>query len=250
MPADHEQERGHAPLDHARPVVLQHRRRRTASDRERAGVGPRRQGTPPGPGRPQPSRQGGTSARRRRAQLRDRARERGCVDQLRPGSPATFLNGTLLKQGELIEDYYATGHGSLDNYIAQISGQAPTEETSADCLGPGTNLSTLIGSYDDLPPGNLDRNQQLYPGQVDGHGCIYPAFVQTIANQLDRIYPPNPFTHMAAWRDYDEDMGTQPTGRELGAPDPLGGLDCGHPPLNGPDNTNAASPATATEPAD
>jgi len=166
-----------------------------------------------------------------------------------PGSPATFLNGTLLKQGELIENYYATGHASLDNYIAQISGQAPTEETSADCLGPGTNLSTLIGGYDDRLPGNLDPNQQLYPGQVDGHGCIYPAFVQTIANQLDRIYPPNPFTRMAAWRDYD-DMGNQPTGRELGAPDPLGGFDCGHPPLNGPDNTNAASPATATEPAD
>ncbi len=35
-----------------------------------------------------------------------------------PGSPATLLNGTLLKQGELIENYYATGHASLDNYIA------------------------------------------------------------------------------------------------------------------------------------
>ncbi len=167
-----------------------------------------------------------------------------------PGSPAMFLNGTLLKQGELIENYYATGHASLDNYIAQISGQAPTEETSADCLGPSTNLNTLIGSYDDLLPGTLDPTQQAYPGQVDGHGCIYPAFVQTIANQLDRIDPPNPLTHVAAWRDYDEDMGNQPTGRELGAPDPRGGLDCGHPPLNGADNTNAASPATATEPAD
>ena len=36
----------------------------------------------------------------------------------------------------------------------------------------------------------------------------------------------------------------------IGHPDPLGGLDCAHPPLNGPDNTNLASPATATEPAD
>ncbi|MBV8218985.1 MAG: hypothetical protein JO325_11020, partial [Solirubrobacterales bacterium] len=157
-----------------------------------------------------------------------------------PGSPATFLNGTLLKQGELLENYYATGHASLDNYIAQISGQAPTEETSADCLGPGTTLNTLIGSYDDLLPGNLDPNQQLYPGQVGGHGCIYPAPVQTIGNQLDRLYPPNRFTHVAAWRDYDEDMGNQPTGRELGTPDPLGGLDCAHPALNGDDLTNTA----------
>jgi len=167
-----------------------------------------------------------------------------------PTSPATYLNDTLLKRGELVENYYATGDASLDNYIAQISGQAPTEETSGDCLGTSTNLSTLIGSYDDLLPGNLDPNQTLYPGQVDGHGCVYPSFVQTIGNQLDRLDPPNPFTHVAAWRDYDEDMGNQPTGREQGATDPLGGLDCAHPALNGVDNTNAASPSTATEPAD
>jgi phosphatidylinositol-3-phosphatase len=167
-----------------------------------------------------------------------------------PGSPANFLNNVLLRQGELVEHYYATGHASLDNYIAQISGQAPTEETSADCLTATTNLNTLIGSYVDLLPGTLDPNQQLYPGQVDGHGCIYPAAVPTIANQLDRVDPPNRFTHVAAWRDYDEDMGNQPTGRELGATDPLGGLDCAHPPLNGADNTNAASPATATAAAD
>ena len=167
-----------------------------------------------------------------------------------PSSPATYLNGTLLKQGELVQHYYATGHVSLDNYIAQISGQAPTEETGADCLGPSTNSTTLIGSYDDLQPGTLDPNQKKYPGQVDGHGCVYPSFVQTIAGQLDRLHPPNPVSHVAAWRDYAQDMGNQPTGRELGTPDPLGGLDCAHPQLNGVDNTNAATPATATAPAD
>jgi len=165
------------------------------------------------------------------------------------GSPATYLNGTLLKQGEFLKNYYATGHASLDNYIAQISGQAPTEETDADC-GVTSNGSSIVGSYDDLLPGTLDPNQTLYPGQVDGHGCIYPSSVQTIANQLDERYPPNPRTHVAAWRDYDEDMGNQPTGRELGQPDPTGGLDCAHPPLNGVDTTNSASAATATKPAD
>jgi hypothetical protein len=125
-----------------------------------------------------------------------------------PGSPARFLNNVLLGQGELVEHYYATGRASLDNYIAQISGQAPTQETSADCLTPTTNLNTLIGSYVDLLPGTLDPNQHLYPGQVDGHGWIYPAPVQTSANQLDRVDPPNRFTHVAAWRDYDEGLGT------------------------------------------
>lgn len=165
-----------------------------------------------------------------------------------PGSPATYLNDTLLKEGELLENYYATGHASLDNYIAQISGQAPTEETDADC-GVSASKGTIVGSYENLLPGTLDPNQALYPGQVDGHGCIYPAFVQTIANQLDRLYPPNPRTHVAAWRDYDEDMGNQKN-REIGHTDPLGGMDCAHPEIGGVDNTNSASPATATEPAD
>jgi hypothetical protein len=160
-----------------------------------------------------------------------------------PNSPATYLNHTLLPQGEFLKNYYATGHVSLDNYIAQISGQAPTQETGADCLSPTTSPTTLVGSYNDLLPGTLDPNQQLYPGQVDGHGCVYPASVPTIAGQLDAMYPPNPRTHIAAWRAYAQDMGNQPTGRETGAPDPLGGLDCGHPPLNGTDNTNVATAA-------
>jgi hypothetical protein len=167
-----------------------------------------------------------------------------------PGSPATYLNGTVLKQGELVQHYYATGHVSLDNYIAQISGQAPNEETGADCLTPTTSPTTLIGAYDDIVPGTLDPDQARFPGQVDGHGCIYPAFVPTIANQLDALHPPSPVTHRAAWRDYVEDMGNQPTGREIGTSDPTGGLDCAAPALNGADNTNAASKATATAPAD
>ena len=36
-----------------------------------------------------------------------------------PSSPATYLNGTLRKQGELVQNYYGIGHASLDNYIAK-----------------------------------------------------------------------------------------------------------------------------------
>src|SRR5271165_1957972 len=39
-----------------------------------------------------------------------------------PSSPATYLNGTLRPKGQLLTQYYAVGHASLDNYIAQISG--------------------------------------------------------------------------------------------------------------------------------
>jgi len=43
-------------------------------------------------------------------------------DTFGPDSPATYLNGTLRAQGELVENYYATSHASLGNYISQVSG--------------------------------------------------------------------------------------------------------------------------------
>ncbi len=149
------------------------------------------------------------------------------------GSPATYLNGTLVPQGELLENYYATGHVSLDNYIAQVSGQAPTPQTAADCFGSYTNVS----------PGTDDANTST--GQVDGTGCVYPAPTSTthgaptIADQLDAAYPPNATTHVASWREYAEDMGNDAT-RDNGVTDPLGGTDCAHPAINGTDNTEFA----------
>jgi hypothetical protein len=100
-----------------------------------------------------------------------------------------------------------------------------------------------------------------HPGQVIGDGCIYPApnaatrttaarnGARTIGDQLDEKYHQVHFTshgifHMPGrilWRQYSEDMGNTPTRREVGDPDAMGGLDCGHPPLNGADNTNSAT---------
>jgi phosphatidylinositol-3-phosphatase len=153
-----------------------------------------------------------------------------------PGSPATYLNGTLRTQGVLLQNYYAIGHDSLDNYIAQVSGQAPTEDTQADCADNGF-------AFANLTPGTPDPDTAFNPGQVDGEGCVYPAAVQTIANQLDAKYPPNPKTHVAAWRGYDQDMGNTPS-RDGGQPDPTGGTDCGHPAIGAPDT---AEFATATD---
>jgi hypothetical protein len=143
-----------------------------------------------------------------------------------PGSPATYLNGVLRKQGELVQNYYATGHNSLDNYISQVSGQSPTRSTQGDCSANGS-------AFINVSPGSPDPDQQANPGQVDGQGCVYPPMVQTLANQLDAKYPPNPTTHVAAWRGYEEDMGNIPS-RDGGVPDPTGGTDCGHPPIDGP----------------
>jgi hypothetical protein len=155
-----------------------------------------------------------------------------------PGSPATYLNGTLVPQGELLPNYYAIGHVSLDNYVAEVSGQAPTPQTAADCFG----------SYTNVTPGTDDPNASTEPGQVDGTGCVYPAptvsthGAPTIADQLDAAYPPNPTTHVASWREYAESMGNDPT-RDQGVTDPLGGTDCAHPAINGTDSTEIAEAA-------
>jgi hypothetical protein len=159
-----------------------------------------------------------------------------------PGSPATYLNGTLLPKGELITHYYGTGHVSLDNYISQVSGQAPNNITNSDCI---TNLTTFAGQYLDLTPGTLDPNQKLYPGQVDGQGCVMPASVQTIGNQLDAQHA---HSKALTWREYAEDMGNDPA-RDGGVADPLGGTDCAHPVQvdgNAIDPTNSAEGPNGT----
>jgi len=50
-----------------------------------------------------------------------------------PSSKAVYLNNSLVPKGKLLSQYYGIGHASLDNYIAQISGQAPNPTTQADC---------------------------------------------------------------------------------------------------------------------
>ena len=115
-----------------------------------------------------------------------------------------WLGHKLQTQGTLLTQYYATGHLSNDNYIAMISGQAPNPSTSGDCP-----------NYNDFQPSpaQFDSN-----GQAMGTGCVYPANVKTLANQLTN--------RNISWRGYMEDMGNDPS-REparCGEPgDPSGG---------------------------
>src|ERR1700692_1746312 len=88
-----------------------------------------------------------------------------------PQSKAPYLSKCLTKRGQLLTNYYAIGHFSLDNYIAMISGQSPNPDTQLDC--------SVFNEFALIKPG-LDAN-----GQAVGHGCVYPADVSTIANQLD-----------------------------------------------------------------
>jgi phosphatidylinositol-3-phosphatase len=127
-----------------------------------------------------------------------------------PDSPAPYLSTTLPARGAFVPNYYGVGHASLDNYIAMISGQAPNPSTQADC-GVFANFTAggPLGSF----------------GQQPGSGCVYPSNVTTLPAQLG--------TAKFTWRDYDEDMGADPT-REP--------TTCGHPVVGQPDHTEVATP--------
>ena len=123
------------------------------------------------------------------------------ADTFGPDSPAPYLAKQLPSEGLFMPNYYATGHLSLDNYIAMVSGQAPNPQTQADCI-----------FFNDFLPGTPAAN-----GQVNGSGCVYPTpQVQTVADQLEKT------GH--SWKGYMEDMGTS----------------CRHPAVNSRDDTQSA----------
>jgi hypothetical protein len=131
---------------------------------------------------------------------------KGYATTFGPGSAAPYLAQTLTSHGALLSQYYGIGHESADNYIAQISGQEPNLTTQTDCL--------LYLDFVQLA---------TIGGQAIGQGCVYPAGVQTVANQLA--------AKGLTWKAYMEDMGTIPS-RESAT--------CGHPALNSADGTQTA----------
>jgi hypothetical protein len=185
-------------------------------------------------------------------------------------SPAVYLNRTLLPQGQLLVNYFATSHVSLGNYLSQVSGQAPTPAINNDCIDLATlSHPPVRGGFTNVVPGVDAADQTAFPGQVVGDGCVFQApsagmhGARTIGDQLDALFPDR--TRDAGspslrpigsrkdderddrrparlnWREYAEDMGNDLI-RDYGTPDPLGGAACAHPPVNGPDFSNSAAP--------
>lgn len=97
--------------------------------------------------------------------------------------PHPYLKDVLPSRGLLLRQYYGIGHNSLDNYIAEVSGQSPTPDTQGDCLS-GTDFAGT----------GTDPH-----GQAIGQGCVYPASVKTIADQLD--------AKGMTWKGYMQDLG-------------------------------------------
>ncbi len=159
------------------------------------------------------------------------------------GAPdsGSYLEKTLEHQGVFLPNFYASGHASLDNYLASVAGQAPTPATGSDCMAePGVTGVSL--GFDNIKPGTK-ANQSKYPGQVNASsGCVYPKSVLTIGNQLDSKYGVNTKTGLAPWREYAQDMGNDPK-RDGGVTDSMGGTDCAHPAIGAPNDTNSAESA-------
>ena len=130
-----------------------------------------------------------------------------------PADP--YLAQTLPRMGALLENYYAIGHSSAANYVAQISGQAPDLGTQSDCPVwtpfPG---AAVAGPYH----------------QVLGEGCVYPAAVPTLGNQLSAAG--------RSWAAYLQDMGNDPARDRTVAT--ARGPACGHPATWAVDHTQKA----------
>jgi hypothetical protein len=128
------------------------------------------------------------------------------------GEPAAdpYLAQTLRAHGAFLENYFATGHESNDNYISLVSGQPPNPDNQADCPVFGDFVGALT----------------LPEGVESGIGCVYPASVANIGTQLSAAG--------LTWKGYEEDMGNDPN-RETAA--------CGHPAVGAVDETQKAEPS-------
>ncbi|MDQ2729540.1 MAG: hypothetical protein M3Y91_17135, partial [Actinomycetota bacterium] len=139
-----------------------------------------------------------------------------------PNSPAKFLNslipGGSRPVGAFLPNYYGTTHNSLGNYLAQVAGVPGTsgggpgaDNTVDDCL-----------TYADVSPAGAPVGD---PNQLQG--CVYPASVPTIADQIDA-------KGGEAWHGWMEDVGNNPA-RES--------TTCGEPAVNGVVINPTATPA-------
>jgi hypothetical protein len=136
---------------------------------------------------------------------------------------APYLTKTLPSEGALLKNYYGTGHDSLDNYTAQISGQAANYMLNEDC--------GIYAPFVQFGGENFDKWTKY--GQLSGEGCVFPKYVPTIASQLSAKH--------LSWKEYAQDMGNDP--RRDGTVMTKAGPACGHPPLNGVDLTDTTGPA-------
>ena len=98
-------------------------------------------------------------------------------------SVAHYLNTKLRPRGTFLGGYETLARAELPDYLAQISGQAPNDDTLADCL-----------TYAEFP----DKVEPNGAGLVPGAGCVYPNTITTLADQVTSAGK--------TWKAYVEDL--------------------------------------------
>jgi hypothetical protein len=131
---------------------------------------------------------------------------KGFAETFGNNSPAQYLAKTLTSEGALIPNYYGTVHNSWGNYIAMTSGQAGNIDGQADCQ-----------FFSEFSPATAGAD-----GQFVGQGCVYPASVKSIGDQLQ--------AKGLTWKGYMEDMGNSASQPKT----------CRHPALGAQDTTQSA----------
>ena len=130
-----------------------------------------------------------------------------------------YLASTLVKQGELLQQYYGVASSPLANDIGLLSGQGPTPQTTSGCPVFSAIRSTTTGPF----------------GQLVGQGCVYPSSTLTLADQVSRA--------AYKWRAYIQSMNSAPKGQQT---------TCRRPSLNAADASQTARPGnryvTSTNP--
>ena len=85
------------------------------------------------------------------------------------GSPATYLNGTLRPAGAFVQNYYGTGHVSLDNYISMTSGQPSNGLTNTDCA--------VVSLYVCSTSTSIIGNGRNVADQLEGAGLSWRSYM-------------------------------------------------------------------------
>jgi hypothetical protein len=160
----------------------------------------------------------------------------------------SYLWQTLPTEGVLLQNYYGTGHSSMDNYLAMASGQAPEEDSQEDCSTANTQFgsnSSIITSAADITAGGtgtvggatpnwnygqilsaLGANAPLgAAGSTTTNGCTYPTDIPTLFDQFNLAG--------VSWKGYAQDLGgAQPIGSTSFVSDSVPGREdalCGGP---------------------
>jgi phosphatidylinositol-3-phosphatase len=128
-----------------------------------------------------------------------------------------YLAKQLVPKGTLLNGYKLTAPNPLANGIALLSGQGVNLDTEQDCP-----------TYSALQPPTVNATN----GLAEGVGCVYPATVQTLADELTAAG--------LTWKAYVQGM---ESGQPGASPQPASaGASCRHPELGAPDPKQAPTP--------